>query len=196
MGLFSIDELKPCITPAPGERDAMLSINFLTLHMQKINSLRDLCGRLPASDELMLLWTLKQFNAFTFIPFIVENAGIILELVISTYSISSKVVDALIALVDRGQVKHIHISISDSVKFRIPRVVDHLESLLQTRGEHISVLYGWNHSKCTLMHTDTGYYVVEGSGNFTENAQHEQYLFYNHPDAFAFRKQNVYGVFT
>lgn len=196
MSLFSFDELKPRVTPPPGERDAMLCINFLQMHMHKINSLRDLCGRLPESDQLMLLWTLKQFNAFTFIPYIIQHSGVIRELAISTYSISSKVIDSLFALVDRQEVSHVHITISDSVKFRIPRVVDHLESLMQTRPGQISVIYGWNHSKCTLMRTDKGHFVVEGSGNFTENAQHEQYLFYNNPDAFAFRKQNIYGVFA
>lgn len=193
MGRFSLNDIATH-KQATCETDKLLCTAYLTLHESKVDGLHQLCNRLPNPGELMMLWTLKQFNAFTFIPYTIGQTGTIEELIISTYSISTKTIDSLMALIDSGKIKHLHITISDSVKFRIPRVVDHLNNLLQHRSHQISLLYGWNHSKVMLMRTATGYYVVEGSGNFTENAQHEQYIFINSEDAWHFRKACIYGV--
>ena len=192
---FSIDDIKPRQLQQPeASADKQLCTAYLNSHEFKVSGLRDLCHRLPDPGQMILLWTLKQFNAFTFIPYIIQNAGTIHELAISTYSISTKGIDAIMLMVDRGQIGHVHISISDSVKFRIPRVVDHLNSLVTARPDKISLLYGWNHSKITLMKTDKGFYIVEGSGNFTENAQHEQYIFMNSEQIYNFRKECMDGI--
>jgi hypothetical protein len=193
MAKFSLSD----ITPTPAQHtttDSMLCAAYLSSHELRVSGLHDLCGRLPLPGELMMLWTLKQFNAFTFIPYIIQYSGPIRELAFSTYSLSTKVIDSLVVLLDKGMIDRVHITISDSVKFRIPRVVDHLSSLMATRGEQISLLYGWNHSRVTLMRTDTGHYLVEGSGNFTENAQHEQYIFLNSVELWHFRKQCIHGL--
>lgn len=190
MGLFDLSELAP--KPVGQQTDRILCTAYLNTHEFKVSGLRDLCHRLPDPGDLFLLWTLKQFNAFTFIPYIIQNAGFISELYLSTYSIGIKVIDAILLMVDRGQIGHVHLFISDSVKFRIPKVVDHLNSLLQSRTKQLSVGYGWNHSKITLIKTANAFYVIEGSGNFTENAQHEQYVFINSEQIFNFRKQCIY----
>lgn len=194
MSRFSLDDIAPRPDPATSETDRMLCTAYLSLHESKVNGLHDLCNKLPLPGEMMMLWTLKQFNAFTFVPYVIGQAGPIKELIISTYSISTKTIDSLIYLIDQGKINHLHITISDSVKFRIPKVVDHLHNLMLHRSHQMSLIYGWNHSKVMLMRTDAGHFVVEGSGNFTENAQHEQYIFINSEEAWHFRKACLYGV--
>jgi hypothetical protein len=39
------------------------------------------------------------------------------------------------------------------------------------------------------MQTDEGHYIVEGSGNWSENAMYEQYLFANSKSVYEFRKE-------
>jgi len=68
----------------------------------------------------------------------------------------------------------------------MPAVVDHLEMQINNRDQ-ITVHYAWNHSKITLIETKGDFFVFEGSGNWSENAQFEQYLFFNYKALYDFR---------
>jgi hypothetical protein len=136
---------------------------------------------------------MKSFNAFTFIPYIIKAAGIIDELHIATYSISIRIVDALMKLIEHGKVMRVDLLISDSLQYRLPRVHDHLQALTTNRKE-IVVRYAWNHSKIALIRVGDAHYGVEGSGNFGENAQHEQYIFFRSKNIFQFRKEEIHGI--
>ena len=170
---FSLEAIKKNSTPITKNTDDVASYKFAKMHMVKINTLKQLIGKLPAHDEILFLWTLNSFNAFTFIPFVINETGRIDNLVFSTYSINTRIVNSIIRWMQRGKIEHVHIFISDSMKFRMPKVVDLLNSLV-TAGNNIKVDYVWNHSKVTLINANKQHFVIEGSGNFSENAQHEQ----------------------
>ena len=68
----------------------------------------------------------------------------------------------------------------------MPAVVDLLE--VKARDREISIVYAWNHSKVQLIKSNGNYFVVEGSGNFSENAANEQYIFLNNEYVYKFRK--------
>ncbi len=172
---------------------AILVERFLRSHDHRIDSIKELAGRLPQEGEIYFLWTVKSFNAFTFIPFVIKQTGCIDELTISTYSISTRIVDALMKLIEHEKIKQVHFLISDSLQYRLPKVHDHLQALTSNR-EEITVCYGWNHSKIALIRSGNYHLAVEGSGNFGENAQHEQYIFYNSPAVYQFRKKEIYGI--
>lgn len=53
---------------------------------------------------------------------------------------------------------------------------------------HFHVKYAWNHSKVTLLRSSDNHFVIEGSGNFSDNSRHEQYIFLNSKKVFYFRK--------
>ena len=169
----------------------LLVEKFLTVHERRIVSIKDLSGRLPDEKEIFFLWTLSSFNAFTFIPYIIKECGNIDRLTLSTYSINSRIVDSLMRYIDKGKINHAHILISDSLRSRMPHVVDHLSSLVSTRRNVISVALGWNHSKITLMETAGKYFVVEGSGNWSENSRNEQYVFLNSKQVYEFRNRCI-----
>lgn len=186
--LFDFADLQPSKgIPAdiPG-RDAALTAQFLAFHHQKIGKLKELAGKLPNCDEGLFLWTNRSFNAFTFIPYIIEHEGVIHELIITSYSVSIDVLNAICQLMDEGRVHRVRLFISDSIRSRLPRVTDLLDSLILARA-NLEVRYAWNHSKILLAKTEWSWLVVEGSGNFAKNAQFEQYAVFNSRNLYDFR---------
>lgn len=160
---------------------------YIVSHYAKIASLENDLIRVPTEDEFLFLQTDKAFNAFTFIPFIAKTFPV-KELYASTYSISSKVVQALIELYDKGMIEQITLLISDSMIKRNPLTIENLKAMCTSRP-NIKVLYAWSHAKVCIMRTSDFYFVVEGSGNWAENAHYEQYIFANSKGLYDFRKQ-------
>lgn len=173
----------------PIEKSDILVTNFLHLHEERVESIKDLAGRIQVSGEIYFLWTVNSFNAFTFIPFIIKECGVISELILATYSINIRIIDALIRLIDKQQILSVDIFISDSIRTRLPKVYDHLMALVESKP--VRVRYSWNHSKIALIRAGDHYFDVEGSGNWGENAQHEQYVFLNSKQVFEFRKNEI-----
>ncbi len=192
---FNIDDLEDIqVDQQPEDHSGILSETFLNIHEERVERIKNLAGRLPSPGEIYFLWTVNSFNAFTFIPFILHELGTIDELILSTYSINIRIIDALIKLIDRGKILKVDIFISDSIKSRLPKVFDHLNALVMKRRGVITVNYAWNHSKIALIRCGDSYFDIEGSGNWGENAQHEQYIFLNSRKVFEFRKNEIlYG---
>lgn len=190
---FDLQELDSLISePVPDQesKSGILAEKYLQLHDERIESIKQLAGRVPEVDEIYFLWTINSFNAFTFIPFLVKECGPIDELILATYSINIRIIDALMKLVDRGRIHQVEIFISDSIRTRLPKVNDHLQALVGKRT-NIRVYYAWNHAKISLIRIGDQHFVVEGSGNWGENAQHEQYVFVNSKKVFEFRKNEI-----
>lgn len=185
---FDIDELTST-TPTPPENSGALGVKFLEIHSHKLESIKHLVGDLPKEKEIFFIWTMKSFNAFTFIPYLVKYAGIIDELIISTYSINKRIVAALIRLIDAGKVKKVQINISESIKHRMPAVVDELNSVMAQRKDVLKIHYSWVHAKVSLVRIGSSKYIIEGSGNWAENAKHEQYIFLRDERVFDFRRK-------
>lgn len=192
--LFDLSELTKAPT-APEDNSGAMVEKFLLSHDHRIESIKNLVGQLPRDNEIYFLWTVKSFNAFTFIPFVIKEIGTIDDLTISTYSISLRIIDALMKLIEAKKVLKVHLLVSETLQYRLPKVYDHLQALTAHRSE-ISVSYGWNHSKIALIQSGINYLVVEGSGNFGENAQHEQYIFYNSKRVYQFRQIEINGIHT
>jgi hypothetical protein len=186
--LFKISELEPNKEVNENKSSSSI-IKFEKSHLIKTESLKNIAPLLPGSDEIIFLWSLKSFNAFTFITYIIKYAGAIDQLTISTYSLNNRILTSLIRQYDNGHIKNIELLISDSIKFRLPKLNDLIQSQASTRN--ITVLYSWNHSKITLLRVKDFYFCVEGSGNFSENALHEQYIFTNNKKLYEFRKSCI-----
>ncbi|MEI6577764.1 MAG: hypothetical protein WCO63_16445 [Bacteroidota bacterium] len=192
MTLFQLSELDHLAPAGSG----ILKSRFHDIHLVKVESIKSLVGNVPSPGECFFLWTVKSFNAYTFIPFFVKEHKVINELILSTYSISNRILESLTHLMEKGKVEKVHILISDSIKFRLPKVQEQLVLLCNQRPAQFTVSYAWNHSKISLIQTPGGCFVVEGSGNFSENAQHEQYLFLNIREVYDFRKAEIYGIIS
>jgi hypothetical protein len=159
---------------------------YLVAHYQKIKSLHKELQRLPSSEEFFFLQSDTSFNAFTFIPLIGQKENI-KELYASTYSLSRKVIDALIQLHDQGIIEQITLMVSDSLIKRNPATIDYLNALISSRA-NFKVIFSWVHAKVAICKTKDNYFVIEGSGNWASNAQYEQYIFANSKGVYDFRK--------
>lgn len=160
---------------------------YLLAHFENVDSLEGNLKRFPEKEEFFFLQTQKSFNAFTFIPFVAKTLKI-RSLFASTYSISRRVIDSLIELHTAGMIDEITLLISDSMIKRNPTTIDMLLSVAAAHP-NLKVLFGWNHSKVCLLKTNTDHFVIEGSGNWAENAQMEQYTFANSKGLFDFRME-------
>lgn len=190
--LFDIAELS-VDTLQPEDKSGAMAEQFLQIHGERVESIKNLSGRIPQDGEVFFLWTVNSFNAFTFIPFIFKECGFIEELILATYSINIRIIDALVRLIDQEKIGKVEIFISDSIKSRLPKVYDHLMALVEKKP--VRVTFSWNHSKIALIKTADHYFDVEGSGNWGENAQHEQYVFLNSRKIYDFRKKEIlYGI--
>lgn len=149
---------------------------FFELQQQfRLRSLKDLCGRLPAEGEIFFIETLKSFSAFTFIVYLLKQAGTISHLYIATYSTNERIIHALLHWHRKGVLGSIHLHMSETIKFRMPRVYERLQRLADEGV--LTLSFAWSHKKITCIDTPLGKYVVEGSGNYGENALEEQYVF-------------------
>lgn len=175
--------------PVPADKTEQVSVRFWAMHTERIESLKKLIN-IPGENECTFLWTMNSFNAFTFVPFCLSHFGHIDEICLSTYTISRRIADALIKQIDLKTIDNVHILVAESLKFRMPQVIDHLNAQMTTRPQ-LQINYGWNHSKVTCIRCGTNYLVLEGSGNWGENAQFEQYILTNSQEIYEFRKKNL-----
>lgn len=158
---------------------------YLASHYEKVSVLERDLKRVPTADEFFFLQSDSAFNAFTFIPFVLVHYPI-KELHACTYGISKKVIEALVQIHDNGQIERITLLISDSMIKRNPLVIDSLMTMAKSRP-NMTVLYAWVHAKVCLLKTHEDFFVIEGSGNWSENANYEQYTFANSKGLYDFR---------
>ena len=159
------------------------------VQLMKLNTLKELCGRLPEEGEAFFIETRKSFSAFTFIVYLVRHAGRIDHLYIATYSTNERIINALVRWIERGELGSVHLHISETLKFRMPTVYQRLMEL--NASGIISLTTAWTHKKITCMDTPAGQFVVEGSGNYGENALEEQYVFLRNKRVYDFHTSRI-----
>lgn len=160
---------------------------YLAAHYQKVEAVKKDLKRLPERDEFFFLQSDNSFNAFTFIPFVLENKSA-RRLLCTTYSINKRVITALMELHQGGLVDEITLLVSDTMLKRNPVTADLLAAVSREHA-NINVLFAWVHAKVCLLDTGADHYVIEGSGNWSDNAYYEQYTFANSRDLFRFREK-------
>lgn len=167
------------------EQNGCFADNFEMAQTFRVQSLKKLTKRLPEPGEIFFIETMKSFSAFTFIVHVLKETGHIDKLYIATYSTNDRIISALVRYKGKGLIDNIHLHISETIKYRMPLVYDRLIEL-QEKGV-LELTTAWSHMKVTCMATEKGYYVVEGSGNYGENALQEQYVFLNSRNVYEFR---------
>lgn len=197
MALFDLNKIKEAQPVSADEqatdKDAKLSMRFLADHYKRVESVKALVGQPPEQGECLFLWTEKSFNAFTFVPYLIKERGHIDELTLSTYSINKRILLSFMRLVEAGQIGTMYLAVADSLKHQRPAVTDLLDAFALSRPQ-LTVTYAWNHSKIMLARCGEDHFVVEGSGNWSENSRHEQYVFANSKALYGFRETCIKTV--
>jgi hypothetical protein len=137
---------------------------------------------LPVPGEVLFLISQRDVNAFTLILWALQQAGGKAEsLFVTTFNLNREIIDAFVALLDDGAV-------------RMPDRVAQLHAHWLGRPhmqDRFRVSLCWNHSKVALMAAGDHRIVITGSGNYSFNAEIEQYEVWNDPDLFAFMQTTL-----
>lgn len=176
---------KQILDPARARQITHYETNFL-----RITNIEQLIT-LPLPNQQWRIVTQQHFNTFTFILYILKHRGNIDSLDIITFNINQPTISNLLDLFDSGKIKQLSITISDSVKFRMPERVTQLREAFKSRRHtgRFFVSFVWNHAKIALIAIDKDRYVIEGSGNFSSNAEIEQYVFENNRYSYIFHRR-------
>lgn len=172
------------------DRAMKLYQKSLDIHTIKAKQLSDLCGQ-PKENEQWRIITEKQFNAFNLILDVIQNS-IIEELYIAIYRINEPTVRTIKQLIEDGRIKKATFIISNFFlqTKRPEQWAISLKNFCDANQDKCSSAYVHNHAKVICIKDDKGnHFVFEGSGNMSDNARIEQYLYENNQTTFNFHKQ-------
>lgn len=153
----------------------------------KAKALSDLCIK-PKKNEQYRIITQKQFNAYSLIYNVIQDS-IIDEMYIAIYRINESAVNNIIDLIETNKIKKATFIISSF--FNQTKKPEKWAITLKeyaSKKENINHVYTWNHSKIVAIKTGEDYYVFEGSGNMSDNARIEQYVYENSKIMYNFHK--------
>lgn len=177
--------------------DKKLYVRFLEAQYNRVDSIAQLIERLPEPNEQIRVITQKSFNPFAILLYIVQHHRIE-ELFIAIYRIDGNSVEGLKKMVADGQIKTLTVVLSSFHRTSKKSEKWHLHLRDWARGNpDVRLIYCWNHAKVLAIKTDSDdYFVIEGSGNLSDNARIEQYLFENSRSGFDFHKDWMSDVYA
>jgi len=163
---------------------------FKNTHIEKIKNLEEMFF-LPKSGEESRLITQGSFNMFTIMMYLYKEIGIIDEMYLTTFNMKEVVISTIFEMLEEKKIKKLRIMISESINHRMPKRIEQLKkSVEKNKIEHdVKLKLNWNHSKIMLVRIGNIFYVLEGSGNLSDNAQIEQYLITNSEEIYKFHKK-------
>jgi len=159
------------------------------IHFLKAKNLSDLCIK-PLPNEQYRIITEKQFNAYALILHLLETE-LIDEMYLAIYRINEPTVDSIIDFILSGKIKKSTFVISNFFnQTKVPeKWADKLRDFC-SKNNNCSHVYTHNHSKILAIKTESNnYYIFEGSGNMSDNARIEQYIYENNKNVFEFHKE-------
>lgn len=158
------------------------------IHFLKAKALSDLCVK-PLPNEQYRIITEKQFNAYALILHLLETEEID-EMYLAIYRINEPTVASIIDFIEARKIKQATFIISSffNQTKKPERWALHLRGYCD-QSPYCKHVYTHNHSKVLAVKTESGnHYVFEGSGNMSDNARIEQYVYENNREVFLFHK--------
>ncbi len=168
------------------EKKKAIVEKYIKNHYKNVKNVKEIM-ELPKENEIYHCITMNAFNAFTFIPFILEKE-IIEKMIVSTYAISLVVIKSIEKFMKKEKIKECFILISDVIVKRKQYIINQLK-VEASKNKKFHWNYCKTHAKVTLIKTKDNYYVIEGSGNFNQNSQIEQYVIANNKKLYEFHKK-------
>jgi hypothetical protein len=162
---------------------------FMVKNKLIIKSIESVCFSLPKENEQIRLITQKRFNAFALVKWLVDNLSEIDQIILTTYRIDEMTLSGINKILNERNINKLTIVCSaffTSVKVKEP-FAEKLKYLAIT-DNRVKAVFCHNHTKIIGIKTKDTAYVIEGSGNLTENARIEQYMIENSDEIFEFHK--------
>lgn len=158
------------------------------IHLEKAKKLSDLCI-IPNPNEQYRIITEKQFNAFALILHLLENNDID-EIYLAIYRINEPTVLSIIDYIQSGKIKKANFVISNFFnQTKKPEIWAIQLKKFCDNNENCKHIYIHNHAKIFCAKVKDNYYVFEGSGNMSDNARIEQYIYENNKEVYEFHKK-------
>lgn len=151
---------------------------------------------LPAAGVTVHYITKGNYSLFDTIPAILSliAPAVITELYIATLGFSMKNVDALFAMLDRGDVGRARVVCSCYFRSLSAEIYNPMAIGLEKRGQKIAAMR--NHAKIILMRTSRGDEItIEGSANLRSCRNVEQFCMTNDAGLLAFHARWMSQVF-
>ncbi len=173
------------------EKDVTQKASFMTVAQlkrstHKLKRLKELSG-LPKKNEHQVMFVNSQFDAITFLDFILDVEKEIEILALASYSYSRLAATSIKNYIENDIVKKCILASTTSLRSRYTQSYAILENI---QGD-IETKYTSLHTKILLAKCEENYYVLTGSGNFAKNARIEQYNFVNNKELFYFYLNNI-----
>lgn len=143
---------------------------------------------IPPPNSVLSIRTQSQLNAFSLFMQFIEEYGAIDFLSLQTYTIDEKTLFTLNKLLNSGKIKKLQIIMTETAIFRIPKIYKLLKDLF-SENKNANLCFYWVHSKVHLIKCKNNKFVIDGSGNFSMNAQVEQYNVFHSEKLFNFDYQ-------
>lgn len=140
---------------------------------------------IPAKNSILSIRTQSQINAFSIIMQFIEQYGKIDFLSIQTYTIDEKTLYTFKELLSCGKIEKLQIIMTETASFRIPKIYKLLKQEF-AEDKNCNLCFYWVHSKVHLIQCGKDKFVLDGSGNFSMNAQVEQYNIFHSDKMFEF----------
>lgn len=198
MGLFSLDLPQQNLTIENSQKGATMSraLKLMEIHSSRVNDVdKDICDKLEPGTAHFILTT-NRINMRTFLLWILQHSddGVIDELIVSTYSVTNNTAVMFFSLFDSGKIKKASFIICGHLlRANNKAVIDFVD---ECRRRDIPVLIRNNHSKILLAQCGRQNIALMGSGNFSENADIEQYFMIDDGRVFDFYRRALFEDYT
>ena len=159
------------------------------MHYIRAKALSDICGE-PAEGEQWRIITEKQFNAFALILHLLQTR-VIEEMYLAVYRINEPTVTSIIEFIESGKIKKSVFVISSFFnQTKNPEQWAIMLKQFADKKANCYHVYTHNHAKVLAVRTSKNeFFVFEGSGNMSDNARIEQYIYENSKQSFEFHKK-------
>lgn len=191
MGLFSLDLPQQNLTIENTQKDKSWSRaqRLIEIHSHRVKNVdEDICEKLIPGEAHFILTT-NRINMRTFLLWILQHSDgeVIDELIVATYSVTSNTSIMFLSLFDNGRIRKAAFVICGHLLRANNRAV--IDFVDECRKRNIPVLIRNNHSKILLAQCGLQKISLMGSGNFSENADIEQYLMIDDGRIFDFYRE-------
>lgn len=152
---------------------------------QSLQTVERISG-IPTQGEQHRIVTIKAIVTFDFILAVLASQKIV-NLYIAVYRIGKKTLTELIALHKSQDIQNLFFLINTGMQQLTPGVYELLDV---NKSANWRVVTAHTHTKIILMETTQGnFYVVEGSGNMSQNGKYEQYIFEENQPVYDFHRK-------
>lgn len=161
-----------------------------TVFFQAINKINQIAG-IPNDNEDYRIVTRKNINSFDFILLLLHKNKIT-DLTIAFYRIGKKVIQELKNLKDNKLITNITLLVNDGFPKLCP---DAYNLMKQYESSTFKIKIENNHTKIICAKTeDNKHYVIEGSGNLSNNSRIEQYSFTQNKSLYDFHTEWINNI--